>query len=183
MLGRRRRKGKNKKTDASSSSSSEPSTSKTKVDGQRRLLEMGEEEIDLEIDSKGKEFDAVLFGKTLQKGFTKLFNDSLLSDITLVLVSPPDDNQHDDPQDGEKEKKKAKCKDETRDKDKGTSSGDDGKEKILAHRMVLVTWSDIFRGMLSHNWKESTQSELEIQVALADRAHFHNMFRYSSIIN
>jgi len=41
----------------------------------------------LKIDATHKLFDAALYGQTVQKGFAKMYNDPLLSDITLVLGS------------------------------------------------------------------------------------------------
>lgn len=41
----------------------------------------------LKIDATGREFDAALFGETVQTGFSKMYNDPLLSDITLLLGS------------------------------------------------------------------------------------------------
>lgn len=41
----------------------------------------------LKIDASNKPFDAALYGQTVQKGFAKMHNDPLLSDITLVVGS------------------------------------------------------------------------------------------------
>lgn len=39
----------------------------------------------LKIDAKGRPFDAALFGETVVKGFEKMYNNPLLSDISLVV--------------------------------------------------------------------------------------------------
>jgi hypothetical protein len=48
-------------------------------------MEPGDESVDFKVNAKDKPFDAALFGNTIQKGFAKLYNDPLLSDITLVV--------------------------------------------------------------------------------------------------
>lgn len=60
----------------------------------------------------------------VRKGFNKLFENKVLSDLTLVL----------------------------------------GEEKLPVHRLVLCTWSDTFRAMLSESsWMESSLEELPIR--------------------
>lgn len=39
----------------------------------------------MQINAKDRAFDAALFGQTVQKGFSKMYNDPLLSDITLLV--------------------------------------------------------------------------------------------------
>jgi hypothetical protein len=41
----------------------------------------------IKVDASGRKFDAELYGQTVRAGFSKLFNDPLLSDITLVVGS------------------------------------------------------------------------------------------------
>jgi len=44
-----------------------------------------EEEITLDINTKDRPFDAALYGETIRKGFAALYQDDLVSDITLIL--------------------------------------------------------------------------------------------------
>jgi len=62
-----------------SSSSAEKKESSTSL-----AVEVTDESI-LKINAKDRAFDAALFGQTVQKGFSKMYNDPLLSDITLLL--------------------------------------------------------------------------------------------------
>jgi len=71
----RRRRGKRPVIDNTQEASTSSTKGEEKKVERRAPLDLdADEEVEFEIDAKDKPFNATLFGKTLQKGFSQLYN-------------------------------------------------------------------------------------------------------------